>query len=401
MSREIRSFAYGREYIPTGLAESSTCRLLIVTDDQIEILRSLVNYAHQRRSWNDETIDDARYYLPSDEDWDDIEALVSDLEYQLMAGLDPVDGDLIIGNVTPEWSKLAVSIPSADLINVLAVAHADLRPSWKTASSNPGAAVAVLASNASGYLQLAGLGIGGAPTALLPLNMSANKTTLGSEEIRLINATSYIVVDGASALIYGDYLSIVQNGGTTGANVICGTRGAAENSTVRTATYVIGGDYLAKASGASGGGASYLYGWRAIALASGGNSAAPIGCRMYAQRSSTLTADAYGIVARVQAVSTGKITNGYGMLIEAATKDAGATFVNTYGLVIQDQNVGSGLNYSLYTGAGDVRLGGKFGCNAATPQAAASVTADATDLPTAIALLNQLRALLIANGQAV
>jgi hypothetical protein len=92
-TREIRSFAYGREYLPTGLAGSSTCRLLIVTDDQIEVLRNLVNYAHQRRSWNDETIDDARYYMPSDEDWDDIEALVSDLEDKLMSDCDYVTLD--------------------------------------------------------------------------------------------------------------------------------------------------------------------------------------------------------------------------------------------------------------------------------------------------------------------
>jgi hypothetical protein len=38
---------------------------------------------------------------------------------------------LIIGNVTPKWSKLAISIPAAGLINHLAVANGELRPSWK------------------------------------------------------------------------------------------------------------------------------------------------------------------------------------------------------------------------------------------------------------------------------
>lgn len=42
-----------------------------------------------------------------------------------------VDGDIIIGNVTPKWSKLAISVPAAGLINHLAVANGELRPSWK------------------------------------------------------------------------------------------------------------------------------------------------------------------------------------------------------------------------------------------------------------------------------
>ena len=43
----------------------------------------------------------------------------------------PVDGDTIIGNVTPKWSKLAISVPAATFINMLGVANAELRPSWK------------------------------------------------------------------------------------------------------------------------------------------------------------------------------------------------------------------------------------------------------------------------------
>lgn len=45
----------------------------------------------------------------------------------------PVDGDIIIGNVTPLWSKLAISIPAANVRNVLGIDNAELRPSWKTA----------------------------------------------------------------------------------------------------------------------------------------------------------------------------------------------------------------------------------------------------------------------------
>lgn len=44
-----------------------------------------------------------------------------------------VDGDVIIGNVTPAWSRLAISIPAANVRNVLGVDNGELRPSWKTA----------------------------------------------------------------------------------------------------------------------------------------------------------------------------------------------------------------------------------------------------------------------------
>jgi hypothetical protein len=43
-----------------------------------------------------------------------------------------VDGDVIIGNATPKWSKLAIAIPGgAGLLNVLGLVTAELRPSWK------------------------------------------------------------------------------------------------------------------------------------------------------------------------------------------------------------------------------------------------------------------------------
>jgi hypothetical protein len=41
------------------------------------------------------------------------------------------DGDIIIGNATPKWSSLAISIPAAGLINHLAIANGETRPAWK------------------------------------------------------------------------------------------------------------------------------------------------------------------------------------------------------------------------------------------------------------------------------
>ena len=40
-------------------------------------------------------------------------------------------GDLIIGNDTPKWAELAISVPAAGLINHLGVANGETTPSWK------------------------------------------------------------------------------------------------------------------------------------------------------------------------------------------------------------------------------------------------------------------------------
>jgi hypothetical protein len=58
-----------------------------------------------------------------------------------------VDGDILIGNVTPNLSRLSIVIPAANVLNVLGIANGELRPSWKTVldGTNP-ADVAAAAS---------------------------------------------------------------------------------------------------------------------------------------------------------------------------------------------------------------------------------------------------------------
>lgn len=59
---------------------------------------------------------------------------------------------------------------------------------------------------------------------------------------------------------------------------------------------------------------------------------------------------------------------------------------------------GSTIATILYVSPAGVTVNGTFGCNSATARASASVNAAAGDLATAIALLNQIRAALVANG---
>src|SRR3990172_4858000 len=62
-----------------------------------------------------------------------------------------VDGDVVIGNVTPKWSRLAIAIPAVNIRNVLGVDNGELRPSWKTAldATNPVDIASVASSGTS------------------------------------------------------------------------------------------------------------------------------------------------------------------------------------------------------------------------------------------------------------
>jgi hypothetical protein len=102
-----------------------------------------------------------------------------------------------------------------------------------------------------------------------------------------------------------------------------------------------------------------------------------------------------------------KLTNAYGFY-----GDAIANGTNRYGMFLNDVSGGT-LNYAIYTNAGDVRFGGKFGANGATPQAAAAsggaapaggtgATAGAYDTAAhrdaLITLVNNIRTALVNNG---
>lgn len=71
----------------------------------------------------------------------------------------------------------------------------------------------------------------------------------------------------------------------------------------------------------------------------------------------TLT-NGVGMAGRVSgSASGGTITNGYAIQALTPNMQAG-TLVNAYGLYVEDQNVGTTLNYAIYTNAGLVRFGG-------------------------------------------
>lgn len=110
-------------------------------------------------------------------------------------------------------------------------------------------------------------------------------------------------------------------------------------------------------------------------------------------------------------VAGAHVTPSYtGLYVRTVVKAVAQTITTHYGLYLEDVNQG-GTNYAIYTNLGDVRFGGKFGCNAAAPQAAlasggalAAYVAGANGLDTGAhmaslhALVVSIRAALVANG---
>ena len=98
------------------------------------------------------------------------------------------DGSIIIGNVTPKWSALAVSIPAANVRNVLGVDNGETRPSWKTALDSTAPTSVTVGGSASAGTSLVfshrdhthGAPATWAPTAHNILSTSHGDTTAAS-----------------------------------------------------------------------------------------------------------------------------------------------------------------------------------------------------------------------------
>jgi hypothetical protein len=98
-----------------------TCKLIIVTDDELEILRKSLKAARKRQNWVDyETA--SGYMTPDDDDWDTIEATISDLEERLMSAcdyvtLDDANNRVGINEDTPLAALHVVGEPSLWALN--------------------------------------------------------------------------------------------------------------------------------------------------------------------------------------------------------------------------------------------------------------------------------------------
>jgi len=324
--REIAYRKYKREYIPTTMAEDDTCYLLTLTGDQIEILSNILNYAHDRKTWNDGVVDSERYYMPSGEDFDVLQEIVDDLEYRLMSKCDYVTMDDAANRVTVEGQ-------------IVAEADAD---------------------------------------ATIPLVAKGNSATQSGN---LQEWRTY--ADVVQSFMSKEGSLILDPAGAFGYSGV--TMALAVARAFNTSSSVSGIASIIQQSGTGS-----TYGLSLIARIRGSSNI------------SLVTAGSFGVATHPS--SSGSIINGYGLYVDSPTLAGSGAIQNIYGIRVLAQAGGSVSTHALHTAAGKVHLGddvdivGKFGCNAATPRAAATVNAACTDLDTAIALVNQLRAALVANG---
>jgi len=88
----------------------------------------------------------------------DTHALLSAKHSDILADT-VVSGDVMVGNATPKWARLARPAPAAGLFAVLGEYAGETVVSWKTASINPGAAAAILQTSTAGLLTLNALNV--------------------------------------------------------------------------------------------------------------------------------------------------------------------------------------------------------------------------------------------------
>jgi hypothetical protein len=66
-----------------------------------------------------------------------------------------VRGDIIVGiGASPVWTRYPLSVPAAGTLNYLGINNGEDEPTWKSASANPGAAAAILATDADGFVDV-------------------------------------------------------------------------------------------------------------------------------------------------------------------------------------------------------------------------------------------------------
>jgi hypothetical protein len=106
-----------RETFRLSDINDDTCKLVIVTDDQIEVLRRALKAARKRSNW----IDDEGpfgYTTPEDGDWDDVSSMLDDLEYRLMSACDYVTLDDVNERVGIGTDAPATSLEVAGTLRV-------------------------------------------------------------------------------------------------------------------------------------------------------------------------------------------------------------------------------------------------------------------------------------------
>ena len=105
MSDPLRrhKYAFNRILIPAAriLSPEFNAAYVLLTGSHVEILRNLLDYANRETTFVD-AYHDGYYISPDSDDWDDIRAIVADLEEVLMGTvLGPYDAYVYVRDLKP------------------------------------------------------------------------------------------------------------------------------------------------------------------------------------------------------------------------------------------------------------------------------------------------------------
>jgi len=137
----LQTYGYGRLMVPGGVITGPLSSPSVSLEaDQVHFLPAvLANWAGSADPGEtDDALDQLASRAKALETAPPAHVILSAAHSDTLAG-SVLDGDVIIGNTTPKWSRLAISIPAANVRNLLGIDNAELRPSWKTAldATNP------------------------------------------------------------------------------------------------------------------------------------------------------------------------------------------------------------------------------------------------------------------------
>lgn len=264
-------------------------------------------------------------------------------------------GDVLIGNATPKIARLAITVPGAGICNYFGVNNGETLPSWKSASSNPGAAAAILASNTSGFIRLMGAGIGAAGAAG-----------------RIVGAYGSIILSDYASGIYlipaaGTYAGILSSASATkffyddnigrlvatfpycvGTTDIATAQMYMVNSQTSDTRPILLG--LSHTINIAAGSAQALFGFQSAVLVSGAanytNTVGAITAQSSHGGSGTVTA-MYGVNGFAANTSNGTITSAYG-LNYFIQNSGGGTITTAYAIRVQALSNTSGTVGTYY-----------------------------------------------------
>lgn len=208
-----------------------------------------------------------------------------------------------------------------------------------TTSSNPGAVASILATNASGFIQLTGLGIGTAATTTVAFNMYKSITMAAAA---VHTAASYNI------RAYGDAAGTSILRGTSFIADLRGANNIAEGTAFQCDTYnqMDGGTTLTYQLGCIS----------TVRVYTSANTTNATSYRATARLGSTGNITSYWAGFEVFPItfdSSGTVNNVFGLYVRNL---GNALITATYGIYVESQS-GSGSNYAIYTNTGIVRFG--------------------------------------------